>query len=373
MASPIQAVPPPNTSPARIPLPPKARSLLLTKIVLLTLATLGFCWLCKSPKNLLNLYKFGNSAPLQKSTSAVITEIAKPLFNLPSPSALVVKKLIVPLTPAEAVEQLARKARTHRLLLTKLDPELLNNYDFMNKIVPFDGLALQYASAALKKNKALVLAAVRQIGMALNYVDALLRCDREVVLAALADSGHVLKYADPSLQKDREVVIEAVRKNGLALEFAHPTLRADKEIVLIAIQQNEYALQFADSSLQADHDIVLKAVTICGTALQFAAETLQSEYAIVRAAVSQCGLALKYAAPYLRRNPVLAEIACKQNYKALEFVDDSIKESPDFINAVLLPERAKNYRYLSKKMRQNQTTAAVFQRRLELSTSPASF
>ena len=37
------------------------------------------------------------------------------------------------------------------------------------------------------------------------------------------------------MRKDKEVVLAAIKKNGWALEYADETLRQDKEFVLIAV------------------------------------------------------------------------------------------------------------------------------------------
>lgn len=41
-----------------------------------------------------------------------------------------------------------------------------------------------------------------------------------------------LKLADETLKKDKEIVLAAVKQNGMALMYADKTLKKDKEIVL---------------------------------------------------------------------------------------------------------------------------------------------
>nr|NGX52886.1 hypothetical protein [Candidatus Anoxychlamydiales bacterium] len=43
-----------------------------------------------------------------------------------------------------------------------------------------------------------------------------------------------LKYVPTDLKKNKEVVLAAVKQNGGALEYAHEDLKKDKEIVLAA-------------------------------------------------------------------------------------------------------------------------------------------
>jgi hypothetical protein len=63
--------------------------------------------------------------------------------------------------------------------------------------------ALRDASAALRSDRGVVLAAVRQRGYALIYASAALQADRDVVLLAVAQDGDVLQYACVELQADR--------------------------------------------------------------------------------------------------------------------------------------------------------------------------
>ncbi|NVJ89710.1 MAG: DUF4116 domain-containing protein, partial [Flavobacteriaceae bacterium] len=45
---------------------------------------------------------------------------------------------------------------------------------------------------------------------------------------------------DDSLKKDKEVVLAAVKQDGRALEYADDSLKKDKEFILAAVKQNSY-------------------------------------------------------------------------------------------------------------------------------------
>ena len=64
-----------------------------------------------------------------------------------------------------------------------------------------------------------------------------------------------LPISDKKLKKDKEVVLTAVKQSGDALQYASTSLKKDKEVVKVAIKQSETALQYADSSLKKDKDI----------------------------------------------------------------------------------------------------------------------
>ena len=84
----------------------------------------------------------------------------------------------------------------------------------------------------LRRDKGLVLAAVRQGGRALGGASKALRGNREVVLAVLRQNGLALEFASEAFRAHREVVLTAVRQTGLALQFLR--LRADRKVVFAA-------------------------------------------------------------------------------------------------------------------------------------------
>jgi hypothetical protein len=79
---------------------------------------------------------------------------------------------------------------------------------------------------------------VQRDGTALNFASAPLREDREVVLAAVHEHERALSFASADLRDDREVVLAAVRQHGQpALQYASPNLRYDREMELESAQR----------------------------------------------------------------------------------------------------------------------------------------
>mmetsp|Transcript_142378 Transcript_142378/g.258860 ORF Transcript_142378/g.258860 Transcript_142378/m.258860 type:complete len:405 (+) Transcript_142378:47-1261(+) len=115
-------------------------------------------------------------------------------------------------------------------------------------------------------------------GSLFSAASASVRKDREVALAAVANHGRSLQYVSDELKKDRDVVLAAVRNDGYALRFAAPILKHDKEIVFAAVTQNGLALAFAADELIGDKDLVLTAASKNGLALQFASGHLRGEW-----------------------------------------------------------------------------------------------
>ena len=118
----------------------------------------------------------------------------------------------------------------------------LGNSKFLEKISYSDVVE------NLKKDKEIVLIAVKENGINLEYADESLKKDREIVLAAVKNAGHALEYANESLKKDREIVLAAVKNFGTSLSFADESLKKDKVIVLAAVKQDAYAMNFTNDT-----------------------------------------------------------------------------------------------------------------------------
>ena len=130
-------------------------------------------------------------------------------------------------------------------------------------------------------DRAAGLAAVMR-GESLESVTDALKADKDVVLAAVKQDGLALMYATFGLKADKEVVLAAVKQDGLALEFAAEELKADKGVVLAAVKTRGCgyatpALRYATFGLKADKEVVLAAVKQRGSAIQFAAKELKAD------------------------------------------------------------------------------------------------
>jgi hypothetical protein len=100
-----------------------------------------------------------------------------------------------------------------------------------------DGYSLLSANEKLKKDKELVLEAVRGDGLVFMTVSEDLHNDKEVALAAVKNNGMALEFASRYVRKQRPIVIEAVKQNGHALRFANEIYRADRTVVQHAVAQ----------------------------------------------------------------------------------------------------------------------------------------
>lgn len=144
------------------------------------------------------------------------------------------------------------------------------------------GAPLNEQHEIFRRDREVVLAAVKASGWQLGFAAHHLKGDVEVVALAVADRRHggpevfklvpeefrttefgstlcqkapgVLEYSS-TFQADREVVMAAVSVQGRTLEFAVPELRDDLEVVLAAVRQDAAAYTFASSAMQANDQV----------------------------------------------------------------------------------------------------------------------
>ena len=254
-------------------------------------------------------------------------------------------------------------------LFSLMDTELKKDKDVMLAAVKNEGKLLQYASKTLRNDKKIVLQAVDLDDEALRYASQSLQGDKEVVLKALRYRGKNMAFVSPNLKNDKAFILKALAQmdsgaiddaypllnkqlksdkdiifatiQSLAsvkvLEYATSHLRKDKEVVYAALKKNGYELEFADNSLKKDRAIVLTAISQTGSALKFADASLKKDKAIVIKAIEKDGYALEYADVNLQMDKELIAIAGKghpNGYPAYAF-DKRVYKNKTAVLAIL--------------------------------------
>jgi hypothetical protein len=107
--------------------------------------------------------------------------------------------------------------------LSSARPELMDDKEFIQKVIKIHGPYLNYASDNLKKDKSLAFEAIR------NY-------------------SYSFEYIDESLKNDKEIVTEALKQNCRILEIVPESLQTDPEVLMVGISQDiDYTLGFIQS------------------------------------------------------------------------------------------------------------------------------
>jgi hypothetical protein len=139
------------------------------------------------------------------------------------------------------------------------------------------GMALQYASEALKNNHDLVLTAIQNNIKSFQHASEILKNDRTFVLAAVLQcGGKIFQYASTALKEDHDCVLSMIRNSACSFKYASKNLKTNREFVLAALALNGMALQYVSKAFRNDQDMVLAAIKQNRSAIQFASERLQN-------------------------------------------------------------------------------------------------
>jgi hypothetical protein len=221
------------------------------------------------------------------------------------------------------------------------------------------GSALQFASAYLRHDPDIALAAVTKYGMALEHVPEQMRDNRTFVLMAVSQTGIALEFASPRIQDDKELAMVACGNRGNALEFASERLRKDRDVAHAAVAQNGLALQFVDDELLEDAFILFVAVSQIGYALHFVPDHMKSPRLLL-AACTNDGNALEFCT---EQTETLASVAVAQTEQALRFVDPAFKKNRHFILMAIAKHSGKAFAFADDAMKQDRFMSLVAVRR----------
>ena len=211
-------------------------------------------------------FKEGSRKSRQKNINPLLTT-TRPTTNLLPELPLIIKtrspcRIISIEGKMEERNKILEQVNMRKISVEdKINTEERNNIlEKLERPVILNGWDLEFASEDLKRDREIVMAAVKQDFRALEFASDTLKRDRDILMAAVKQGGNALKFASEDLQKDRKIVMAAVNQNGWALRFASDILQKDREIVMAAVNQNGWALRFASEEVQKDREIVMAAV-----------------------------------------------------------------------------------------------------------------
>ena len=119
-----------------------------------------------------------------------------------------------------------------------------------------------FCSPDLKRNKEVVMTAVKKYGSSLQYADVSLQASDDIVMAAVKSFGEALEFASPRLKGDRHIVLEAIKSNPESFVYISPSLKT-REFYLDLISERPdvlYMIRIDDPGIIDDLDFVLKAL-----------------------------------------------------------------------------------------------------------------
>ncbi len=235
-----------------------------------------------------------------------------------------------------------------------------NDYNFVMKKVQEDGYNICKASKELKKDKSIVIEAVKSCPDVIYWDKDLTEYlgDKEVMIEAVKHDGSVLRFGSDGIKNDKDIVVEAVKQSksairfaseeikdnaeimtdliqgdnlGIAIEEVSDRLKDDKRFMEKAINENYYAFENASAKLRDDEGMVKLATEKYGyQKLEYASSRLRSDYNFMQEQIWKEPHAFQYASPVLKNDEVLAAKAVSHDCRMFLQVSDRLKESKNF-------------------------------------------
>ena len=241
--------------------------------------------------------------------------------------------------------------------------EIKKNKELVIAAVKQNGLMLEFAHNDLKDDKEVVLFAVLSQGIALQFASDNLKNDRITVLIAVQSRGNALRYASDDLKNDKLVVQNAVQDYGAALKYASDDLKNNKDVVMIAVKGRKSwgagILQYSSERLRNDKDVVLNAVEKNGICLQFASDNLKNDREIVLIAVQNDGAALQYASDNLKNDREIVLIAVQNDGAALQYASDNLKNDREIVLIAVQTRYGRPLKYASDNLKNDREIVLI--------------
>lgn len=136
-----------------------------------------------------------------------------------------------------------------------LPPILQKDYDVALKLVTLNGINIRILDESLKKDKKIILAAIKSTIEAAKFIDPLL-FDREIFLAILTRNPELtLQQIPQALQEDEEILLALVGKSSNFSSIPE-RLQTNKEFLVKAVARNPELYKKLSEEFQNDIDIV---------------------------------------------------------------------------------------------------------------------
>lgn len=127
----------------------------------------------------------------------------------------------------EKILEFFKKNDVREWVAEYLDPEMLDDRDFVLKLVKIDGGILKYVSSRLQDDDEIVIEAIKTsvLGFAFKHASPRLRGNKEIALMASKKSYTNVRSASPELRANIEFIKETIKQDFNSLQFAEPEIR----------------------------------------------------------------------------------------------------------------------------------------------------
>lgn len=186
----------------------------------------------------------------------------------------------------------------------------------------------------------------KHLAIAPHHIDDFDIADEELCIVAASTNGSVLDIMTTPMKKNKAVVLAAVKNDGKAYQFSSRAkdIRFDKEIITEALKQKGNALQDMPKSIKNDESYVKLAVASEGCSLRYA-EHFNGNIHIVESALKNDGLALEHVSDEFKDNYELVELAIENNPFSILYASNRLRANKYLVMKSLSKKNKKSDRY----------------------------
>eukprot|EP01061_Rhynchopus_euleeides_P034716 TRINITY_DN585_c1_g1_i1.p1 TRINITY_DN585_c1_g1~~TRINITY_DN585_c1_g1_i1.p1 ORF type:complete len:542 (+),score=186.73 TRINITY_DN585_c1_g1_i1:88-1713(+) len=186
-------------------------------------------------------------------------------------------------------------------------PSLHADKEVMLRLVQINGTYFFLASAELRRDKDIAIAALKEDPSLVRYMDPSLQEDRDValfgvpyckdsakwlaekdfVLEAVAWSSLVFEQVSEELRSDKDVAMRAFDSGCDVFAHIGEALRGDKDIAMRALDSEADIFLHTADALRGDKDVVMKALRNGDDVFQHASEALRGDKEVLMAALEE--------------------------------------------------------------------------------------
>jgi hypothetical protein len=208
----------------------------------------------------------------------------------------------------------------------------LNNKASVIKLLNNQCIWFFEISDELKKDRDIVLLAIKKDGRNFEYLDDEFKVDGEIIKASFKTKHipfrEIFINAPSSVLNEPEIANFCLKKDLRTLEYLNENYSDNKQLL---IDLKVCTLEYMSDKLKHDKDVVLNCVSQLGNKLQFASADLQDDYDVVLTAVKNEGDALRYASERLRTDPKIVKAAIRNDWTAASYISDEARSNKDII------------------------------------------
>lgn len=167
-------------------------------------------------------------------------------------------------------------AKENPAALCYADEKFLKDEKFILKL-------LEERGAALKAQRETTSGYIRKSSV-LNLLHSDLKGNRGIVLEAVKQNGLELEFASEALRKDEDLVLEAISEDSYAAEFIHKEI-FKKAFFLKALKIDDCFMKYVNEQQRAERKFMLDAVEQNSGALNYVSQVLRYDEGFLREAL----------------------------------------------------------------------------------------